>query len=62
MDVAGVHRVREVYLGVGRMVLRRGVMGNLFVWQTTVLRLFKRRGKYFIKQKPVTKSISKLFG
>lgn len=51
MDVAGKRRVREIHIGIGRVVVRRSVVGNLFVGQTTVLRVFERRGKKTMKKK-----------
>jgi len=46
MDVAGERGVREIHAGVGRVVFRCRVVGNIFAGQTTVLRVFERRGKW----------------
>lgn len=48
VDVAGERRIWKVHVGVGRVVFRSGVVGNLFAGQTAVLRLLQRRGNYYI--------------
>lgn len=48
VDVARERRVRKVHAGIGRVVFRCGVVGNLLAGQTAVLRLLQRRGNYCI--------------
>lgn len=46
LDVPGKRGLREVHLGLRRVVFRSGFVGNIFAGKTTVLRLFQRRGEY----------------
>lgn len=45
LDASREHYVSQIHVGIGCLVVWRGALGNLLIWQTAMVRLFQSRGK-----------------